>query len=191
MGPLLLLRQLISGISRKSSTTPAARAMTSQATAIGGHEYDFDVVVIGGGSGGLATSKECAKHGAKVRVRPGFVARSFASLRHRRQRTALRTSKEQHVDGVCVVVHVQQPPDTPPSQIQRVLGHPGYSGEGRTPHPPPGFARTSEDQRFTSRASPLARSADQSPIDIGRRWRAWTSWCRRRRARRGGWVARV
>jgi glycine/D-amino acid oxidase-like deaminating enzyme len=29
------------------------------------HEYDYDLVVIGGGSGGLATSKEAVKQGAK------------------------------------------------------------------------------------------------------------------------------
>lgn len=29
------------------------------------HEYDYDLVVIGGGSGGLAASKEAVKQGAK------------------------------------------------------------------------------------------------------------------------------
>jgi len=33
-----------------------------------GHGYDYDLVVIGGGSGGLAASKEAAKLGAKVAV---------------------------------------------------------------------------------------------------------------------------
>ena len=33
-----------------------------------GHGYDYDLVVIGGGSGGLAASKEAAKFGAKVAV---------------------------------------------------------------------------------------------------------------------------
>lgn len=32
------------------------------------HSYDFDLVVIGGGSGGLACSKEAASYGAKVAV---------------------------------------------------------------------------------------------------------------------------
>jgi hypothetical protein len=32
------------------------------------HKYDFDLVVIGGGSGGLACSKEAAAFGAKVAV---------------------------------------------------------------------------------------------------------------------------
>lgn len=32
------------------------------------HGYDYDLVVIGGGSGGLAASKEAAKYGAKVAV---------------------------------------------------------------------------------------------------------------------------
>ena len=30
------------------------------------HNYDYDLVVIGGGSGGLSTAREAAKHGAKV-----------------------------------------------------------------------------------------------------------------------------
>jgi thioredoxin reductase (NADPH) len=30
------------------------------------HGYDYDLVVIGGGSGGMAAAKEAAKHGAKV-----------------------------------------------------------------------------------------------------------------------------
>lgn len=64
---LRLLTRLLRGGSRKSAAGEAVRGMASQATPIGGHEYDFDVVVIGGGSGGLATSKECAKLGAKVR----------------------------------------------------------------------------------------------------------------------------
>lgn len=29
------------------------------------HEYDYDLVVIGGGSGGLAASKEAVRQGAK------------------------------------------------------------------------------------------------------------------------------
>ena len=32
------------------------------------HGYDYDLVVIGGGSGGLAASKEAARFGAKVRL---------------------------------------------------------------------------------------------------------------------------
>jgi heterodisulfide reductase subunit A-like polyferredoxin len=30
------------------------------------HSYNFDLAVLGGGSGGLACAKEAAKHGAKV-----------------------------------------------------------------------------------------------------------------------------
>ena len=30
------------------------------------HDYNFDLAVLGGGSGGLACAKEAAKHGAKV-----------------------------------------------------------------------------------------------------------------------------
>ena len=32
----------------------------------GSHGYDYDLFVIGGGSGGLACSKEAASHGVKV-----------------------------------------------------------------------------------------------------------------------------
>ena len=32
------------------------------------HDYDYDLFVIGGGSGGLATAKEAASFGAKVAV---------------------------------------------------------------------------------------------------------------------------
>lgn len=32
------------------------------------HDYEYDLIVIGGGSGGLAASKEAARHGAKVAV---------------------------------------------------------------------------------------------------------------------------
>ncbi len=34
----------------------------------GGGKYDYDLFVIGGGSGGLACSKQAASHGVKVHV---------------------------------------------------------------------------------------------------------------------------
>jgi len=46
----------------KSFASQAVEAFGNMAT----HGYDYDLVVIGGGSGGLAAAKEAAKYGAKV-----------------------------------------------------------------------------------------------------------------------------
>ena len=46
----------------------AQRGIFTQNSGDQGHNYDYDIIVIGGGSGGLAASKEAAKHGLKVAV---------------------------------------------------------------------------------------------------------------------------
>jgi len=46
------------------------------------HGYDYDLVVIGGGSGGLATGREAAKLGAKVRKQICFNYFSFLFYRY-------------------------------------------------------------------------------------------------------------
>jgi len=46
----------------------AQRGIFTQNGGDQGHDYDYDIIVIGGGSGGLAASKEAAKHGLKVAV---------------------------------------------------------------------------------------------------------------------------
>ncbi len=57
---------------RQSFTATPVRASTSASMMVTeppvDTEFDYDLVVIGGGSGGLATSKEAAKYGAKVAV---------------------------------------------------------------------------------------------------------------------------
>jgi len=51
---------------------------------VANHTYDYDLVVIGGGSGGLACSKEAQKLGAKVAVldfvKPSPAGLTFLSL---------------------------------------------------------------------------------------------------------------
>jgi len=46
----------------------AQRGIFTQNGGVQSHDYDYDIIVIGGGSGGLAASKEAAKHGLKVAV---------------------------------------------------------------------------------------------------------------------------
>ncbi len=50
------------------STSEAPMAVMKPDSHSATHEYDYDLVVIGGGSGGLAASKEAARFGAKVAV---------------------------------------------------------------------------------------------------------------------------
>lgn len=57
----------------KSFCTPSTETVGEQAVHVNDghkadHGYDYDLIVIGGGSGGLAASKEAAKFGAKVAV---------------------------------------------------------------------------------------------------------------------------
>jgi hypothetical protein len=75
------LKKLAKGSMRGSTTaTPSLRGSADAGVDVGAapladvvdpsvpSEYDYDLIVIGGGSGGLSCSKEAAKHGAKVAV---------------------------------------------------------------------------------------------------------------------------
>ncbi|OQR94644.1 thioredoxin reductase 1 [Thraustotheca clavata] len=54
---------------RTQSTTPPVKPSILHANDVDdGKQYDWDLIVIGGGSGGLAASKEAAKYGKKVLV---------------------------------------------------------------------------------------------------------------------------
>lgn len=64
---LAWLRSNLASLPNESSTTGGAVAMVPDGFAAD-HSYDFDLVVIGGGSGGLACSKQAQKLGAKVAV---------------------------------------------------------------------------------------------------------------------------
>ena len=56
----------------------------SNSTTIQEQTFDYDLVVIGGGSGGLAAAKEARKYGKRVAVldyvKPSPIGRKFASL---------------------------------------------------------------------------------------------------------------
>eukprot|EP00457_Paulinella_chromatophora_P002691 gb/GEZN01002696.1/.p1 GENE.gb/GEZN01002696.1/~~gb/GEZN01002696.1/.p1 ORF type:complete len:610 (-),score=113.25 gb/GEZN01002696.1/:503-2332(-) len=72
---LVASRFLYSSSSRSSaspsSSTPTATLVAAEKVAPAikeQHDYEYDVVVIGGGSGGLACAKECARLGAKTAV---------------------------------------------------------------------------------------------------------------------------
>ena len=54
-----------SSIQKDSNVDEVKASSVSQAE---NHNYDYDIVVIGGGSGGLAASKEAARLGKKVAV---------------------------------------------------------------------------------------------------------------------------
>lgn len=54
------------GVDAKDTTASMSSEGTHQAGSQDEHEYDYDLVVIGGGSGGLACAKEAAKLGQRV-----------------------------------------------------------------------------------------------------------------------------
>ena len=61
-------RKNIHLITGTAAPAPTAAALTNVDAFNPQHGYDYDLIVIGGGSGGLAASKEAAKYGAKVAV---------------------------------------------------------------------------------------------------------------------------
>lgn len=52
--------------SSPTSNSSAATSTKAMPPIVEDHDYDYDLIVIGGGSGGLAASKEAASHGKKV-----------------------------------------------------------------------------------------------------------------------------
>ena len=64
---LLASSSAVGTTSHGNGATAAAAAMVPDGHTVG-HAYDYDLLVLGGGSGGLAASKEAAKFGAKVAV---------------------------------------------------------------------------------------------------------------------------
>jgi len=55
-----------SSIRGRLQAPPVPTTMAALTSSVGKHEYDYDLVVIGGGSGGMSCSKAAASLGAKV-----------------------------------------------------------------------------------------------------------------------------
>ena len=66
-----LVQTLPYKFSHISSTYLSIRVYSNRTMASSGEKYDYDYFVIGGGSGGVRSSRIAAKHGARVALAEG------------------------------------------------------------------------------------------------------------------------